>query len=258
MKYLGIVAILAMLASPAMAVYVMHDLDAYTVGQPLSQASGAFINGDDTTGVLDIIADPTGSGRGNVCQVTGAASTGRKDARTGNGGAGNVTRLNGMLYSGMDVYMPDPAVGAGNNVWDFSLLRGTLAIVTHLIGSPTGGYPRDPYIESGGSAFAFTPGWNSLVVENYCNADGTDAYVNVYVNGNLTNHITPSTAGYGIWPDQASNPGAKAQVLQLAGTPREDGGDLLIDNIWGGNELVPEPATLGLLLLGLPFLRRRR
>jgi hypothetical protein len=258
MRYLGIVAILAFLASPALGVYVVHDLEGYTVGQALTQAGGAFTqDGYDSTGRIDVVD----FGGNKVARVDGSnqADNSYAYAKTDNTGAGNVNRLAGMLYSGFSIYAPSGGSYPGNNIYDFQLLRGTDALVTKLIGNPGGGYMRNPYMTAGGSFSITADTWHTVRIENY--SDGTDAnsWVRLYVDNVLIDHITKATAGYGIWPAECSNAGAKAQRLMITATPRSDGGDIVyLDNIWGGNTIIPEPATLGLLLLGLPFLRRRR
>jgi hypothetical protein len=254
MRYLAIFGILAFLASPAMGVMIMHDLDAYTAGQPLDQAGGAFtaLGTGTTGGSLDII--DVGGAHAKVVKVTGNSGLGTQVASTGPTGAGDVGRLAGMLYAGFDLYCPDPVVGSGNNIWDFQL-QDSASMVFHAIGSPDTGYMRDPYMAMG--SFSVSPGWHSAVIANYSDGTAANSYVDLIVDGILIDHITPATAGYGIWPALASNAAAKAQQLRIQTASRTDGGICYLDNIWGGN--TPEPASLALFGLGgLLFLRRRR
>jgi len=250
MKNLIILSLSAMLATPAMAVFVEHDFDAFPDGALDQTPPAGEIGWNDgstgTAGALDIIADPTGSGRGQVVRMT-ATTAGQEFGRTGNGGAGNVNRnAEGELWFGFDMYVADQTGFDSGFVWRLALKRGTGADVVLLDGFWNSIRIRSPLKNVN---HILSEGWHQIRIKN--DYDATNI-VELFVDGSL---LEVSTATNG----QAENAGAKAQRLYLERQDRGGNfaGFALFDNIWGGNE-IPEPATLVLLGLGTLFLTRRK
>ena len=218
MRYLGIVAILAFLASPVMGSWM--DTFTYPDGQlgnnpPWSAPSP----GVDVVSNLVVIA----SGQaGSVTTTTFAPEAG--DA---------------VLCS----LWASPGTSSGSNIWAAAYNDAAGANYGRWYGSGNTARPR---INGFGLVLApvtLHTGWNHLQILINMTAGTSDFFHDGLHLGQLA---------YGI---SGAAGGVASADLENMGRTDIPADFIRLDNM---SVNVPEPATLGLLLLGLPFMRRRR
>ena len=225
MRYLGILAIVALLVTPAMGAFCGWG-DAFTY------PDGPLAGNDGWTGTgvgIDVVSNEVRIGLGG----TAFMDTVNIPAETGTAAGQIHCRLSAK-----------PGVSSGSNIWSVHYNDAAGNNYGRWYGSGNSARPR---IDGFGQVLApvtLTPGWNSLVIV----IDQVAGMSNFYHCGTYLGQLAYA----------ANQPGIGGGVSQVAlenmGRTDVPNDYIMVDNA----EVYPEPTTLALLLLGLPLLRRRR
>jgi hypothetical protein len=267
----------------------------YVAGMGLSEQTNSFWNGTGSTataGILDVVDYiPNGTDFGLKLTANTAAGTAGANGRTDLGGADgwggpNRAVANAKLYWSVDIQKGTGAWPGGANVWQISFIRATGNETFFALYGSMDTVGAKVWTGNGTTSTAGAPAtlathplldnWNRVTIVNDPVASTSE--FQMYLNGTLVDTfdvLTNSGAtltgipllrtGSGIQTDQVI-------IDRLNRGANDPGWDATmgLDNIVTANEalnmsqppptaLIPEPAALGLALLGvMPLLRRRR